>query len=119
MILCADLSFAQNTGLSITLNRDLRLAGLSPDEMPPLQLSDTLTSISFRGPEFVIQPNMEGVANLVFDVPVQARSLRGGPRVNIEDERTSNYLFEVSATIMVCLALGFGRYKQIYLNGYS
>lgn len=118
-LLVKNHSSKKNTGLSITLNRDLRLAGLSPDEMPPLQLSDTLTSISFRGPEFVIQPNMEGVANLVFDVPVQARSLRGGPRVNIEDERTSNYLFEVSATIMVCLALGFGRYKQIYLNGYS
>ena len=99
----------QNTGLSISLSRDLRLAGLAPNEKPPLQLSDTLTSVSFRGPEFIIQPGVEGVANLVFDVPAQARSLKGGQRENIEDERTSNYLFEVSATVTVCLALGFGR----------
>lgn len=104
----------QNTGLSITLSRDLRLAGLGPSEKPPLQLSDTLTSVSFRGPEFVIHPNAEGVANLVFDVPAQARSLRGEPRESIEDERTSNYLFEVRATIIVCLALGFGRCGQTY-----
>lgn len=99
----------QNTGLTVTLSRDLRLAGLAPGEKPPLQLSDTLTSVPFRGPEFIIQPGVEGVANLVFDVPSQARSLKGGLREGDADERPSEHLFEVRSIVTVCLTLGFGR----------
>lgn len=99
----------QNTGLTVTLSRDLRLAGLAPNEKPPLQLSDILTSVSFRGPEFIIYPGVEGVANLVFDVPPHAKSLRGGPRNGGEDQRIHEHIFEVKCTVNICLALGFGR----------
>lgn len=85
------------------------MAGVTSAEKPPLQLSDTLTSVPFRGPEFIIQPGVEGIANLVFDIPAQARSLKGGLREGGEDGRESNHLFEVRSTVTVCLALGFGR----------
>lgn len=91
------------------MSRDLRLAGLAPNEKPPLQLSDTLTSVSFRGPEFIIHPGVEGVANLVFDVPPHAKGLRGGLRDGGEDGRTFNHLFEVQCTVTICLSLGVGR----------
>jgi hypothetical protein len=93
------------------LTRDLHLASLMPNEKPPLQLSDTLTSVSFRGPEFIIHPGVEGVANLVFDVPPHAKSLRAGPRDGGEDSRSSGHIFEVRCTVTICLALGLGRWE--------
>ena len=49
--------------------RTLHLPGLTgSDKKSPLQLSDILTSIPFRGPEYIIPPGVEGIANLVFDV---------------------------------------------------
>lgn len=107
-LLVKNHSTKKNTGLTVTLSRNLQLANINPHEKPPLRLSDTLTAVSFQGPEFIIHPGVEGVANLVFDVPPHARSLRGGSRDGGEDGRTSKHLFEVRGTVTVCLALGFG-----------
>ncbi|GJE85644.1 arrestin-N domain-containing protein [Phanerochaete sordida] len=114
-LLVKNHSTKKNTGLNVTLSRNLQLANLAPNEKPPLRLSDTLTSVAFQGPEFVIHPGVEGVANLVFDVPPQARSLRGGVRDGGEDGRTSQHLFEVRGTVTICLSLGFGS-KDLYLE---
>lgn len=101
----------QNSGLSITLTRQLQLPSFPTTEKPPLQISDTLTSVSFRGQEYIIQPGTEGVANLVFDVPRHARGVKGGPRHGDEDEETvTAALFEVLCIIDVKLSMGFARY---------
>lgn len=78
-------------------------------EKPPLQISDSLTSVSFRGPEYVIQPGVEGVANLVFDVPADARGVKGGRRQGNEESKTTPCLFEVRCIIGVKMSMGFGR----------
>ena len=67
------------------------------------------TNVEIRTLRSIGCPGVEGIANLVFDVPMQARSLKGGLREGGEDDRVSNYLFEVRSTVTICLALGFGR----------
>ncbi|KAK7686099.1 hypothetical protein QCA50_010911 [Cerrena zonata] len=103
-------SAKKNSGLSITLTRQLQLPEFPTTDKPPLQISDTLTSVSFRGQEYIIQPGTEGVANLVFDVPRHARGVKGGPRHGDEEEETATAaLFEVCCLIDVKLSMGFGR----------
>ncbi len=104
-------SASQNTGLSATLTRELFLPN-QPSQKQPLQLSDTITSVSFRGPEYIIQPGVEGVANLVVDVPKQARGVKGGRRQGNGD-KTSEPLFEVRCMLSIKLALGIGRWVAL------
>lgn len=81
-----------------------------PDQKQPLHISDTLTSVSFRGPEYVIQPGVEGVAALVFDIPPSARGVKGGQRQGGEANNcTTEALFEVQCLIVVKLTMGIGR----------
>lgn len=103
--------FSKNTGLSVTLTRELVLPNIPPSQKQPLQISDTLTSVSFRGPEYIIQPGLEGVANLVFDVPATARSVKTGPRDGDPNENRSSLpaLFEVRCVVTVGVPLGIGR----------
>lgn len=75
-----------------------------------MRVSDSLTSVSFRGQDYIIQPGSEGVANLVFDVPENARGVNGRQRYGDEEEvRVTNCLFEVQCLVSVKLAMGFGR----------
>jgi len=70
-----------------------------------------LTTVAFRGPEYIVQAGTEGVASLVFDVPRNARSVKGGPRDG--DEETGNVtdcLFEVKCTLGIKIGLPFGRF---------
>jgi hypothetical protein len=76
----------------------------------PLQISDTLTSVNFRGAEYIVQPGVEGVANLVFDVPRSAKSVKGGIREDDDDEdRKCAALFEVRCIVAVKMSMGLGR----------
>ena len=79
-----------------------------PAQKQPLQINDTVTSVNFRGPEYIIGPGVEGVANLVIDVPKHARGVRGGRRIGGGD-KVSECLFEVRCTIGIKLSMGFGR----------
>ncbi|CCM04221.1 uncharacterized protein FIBRA_06388 [Fibroporia radiculosa] len=109
-------SAKKNTGLSVSLIRELFLPNQPIAQKQILQISDTLTSVSFRGPEYVISPGAEGVANLVFDLPHNARGVKGGTRSgNEEDDRTVDPLFEVRCTILVKLTMGIGS-KDIVLR---
>jgi len=98
------------------LTRNLHLAKVPALEQAPLQISDTLTTVAFRGPEYLVHPGTEGVASLVFDVPQNARSLKGGPRDGDEEEgKTTDCLFEVRCTLGIKIGLPFGRY--VYASG--
>lgn len=109
-------SAKKNTGLSVTLTRHLHLPNLPPNEKSPLQISDTLTHVAFKGPEYIAQPGTEGIATLVFDIPKDARSLKGGRREDDEEEgRTTEPLFEVRAVIGVKITMGIGS-KDIYME---
>ncbi|KAH7876397.1 uncharacterized protein C8R40DRAFT_1068716 [Lentinula edodes] len=109
-------SAKKNTGLSISLNRSLHLPNLPADEKP-LHIGDTVTTVPFRGPEYIIPPGVEGVASLVFDVPKSARGVRGGLLVGDESEalkngkspRTTQGLFEVNCVIAVKMLMGLGK----------
>ncbi|TCD63942.1 hypothetical protein EIP91_004752 [Steccherinum ochraceum] len=102
-------STKKNSGLSLTLTRELRLPHFPVSEKAPLRISDTLTSVSFRGQEYIIQPGTEGVANLVFDVPATARGVKGTERYgDEEDNRVTECLFEVRCIVGVKLSMGFG-----------
>jgi hypothetical protein len=79
-------------------------------EQAPLQISDTLTTVAFSGPEYVIPPGAEGVASLVFDVPKHARGVKGGTREGAEGEdRLTEALFEVRCNVGIKIAMGIGR----------
>ncbi|KAF8800481.1 hypothetical protein BYT27DRAFT_7262880 [Phlegmacium glaucopus] len=69
----------KNSSLTLTLTRTLYLPGQQQLQQPTTaQISDTLATVPFRGPEYIIPPGAEGVANLVFDVPKLARGVQGG-----------------------------------------
>ena len=92
------------------MTRELRLPHFPTTEKSPLRISDTLTSVSFRGQEYVIQSGTEGVANLVFDVPAMARGVNGRERYGDEEDcRVTDCLFEVRCIVGIKLAMGFGR----------
>ena len=116
----------QTTGLHVTFIRRLHLqapANSDVKKVPhPLQISDTLASITFRGPEYVTHTSTEGIAQLAFDVPCTARTvlayLRHGGDIN-EDEAESDAfrgktwsvpLFEVRGVLATRIATSIGRY---------
>lgn len=85
-------------------------------EKSPLQISDTLTTVAFRGPEYIVQPGTEGMASLVLDIPRNARSVKGGHREGDEGEgEIIECLFEVRCTLDIKIGLQFGRFANISL----
>ena len=105
---------AKNTGLNVSLTRKLVLPETSTAQKHPLHISDTLATVSFRGPEYTMHPGLEGVANLVFDVPDKARSVRGGIRYADEEQKFGvNALFEVGCVVSIRVPLGIGRYDTL------
>jgi len=102
----------QNTGLLLSLNRTLLLPSIRPDSgSPPLQLSDTILTVPFEGLEYTLPPGGEGVAHLVFDVPLTAKGVRGGTYERDTDEagQVSEALFTLQASIQVKVVMGLGR----------
>ena len=67
--------------------------------------------VPFRGAEYIIPPGAEGVAGLVFDVPKEARGVKGGTLDGDETEppRMTESLFEVRCAVEIKMAMGFGR----------
>ncbi|TFK34549.1 hypothetical protein BDQ12DRAFT_656689 [Crucibulum laeve] len=109
-------SSKKNTGLTLSLLRTLVLSKKSPAEKQPLQISDMLTTVPFRGPEYIIPPGAEGVASLVFDVPSHACGVRGGTYDGDESEaRTSHALFEIKCIVEVKMSMGLTS-KDIILD---
>ncbi len=101
----------QNTGLVVTLGRHLHLPNVNPGDKQPLQIQDTLTSVDFKGAEYIVGPTVEGVANLVFDVPKHAAGVRGGQREGEDGEgRMSTPLFEVRCMVSCRMTMGIGRF---------
>ncbi|KAF9029109.1 hypothetical protein BDZ89DRAFT_1065634 [Hymenopellis radicata] len=98
-------SSRKNTSLSLSLTRTLHVTN-APDA---LLISDTLATHPFRGPDFIIPPGAEGVASLVFDVPRNARSVRGGVLEGLEGSKGTHALFDIKATVTVKMAMGMGR----------
>ncbi|KAF8637756.1 hypothetical protein AX17_002598 [Amanita inopinata Kibby_2008] len=100
----------KNTGLTLTLTRNLILPGATSNEKQPLQISDTLTNVPFRGPEYIIHPGVEGVANLVFDIPKNARGMKGGVYEDEGDDRPreTQSIFEIQCIVSVKMSMGIG-----------
>ncbi|KAA1467199.1 hypothetical protein DENSPDRAFT_926422 [Dentipellis sp. KUC8613] len=109
-------SSKKTTGLSVTLERHLQLCGLPPNQKAPLQISDTLTTVKFRGPEYIAYPGVEGVAQLVFDVPRSARTVKAGDREGDDPAvRPKPPIFEVRCLVKVTMSLPIGS-KDIQLD---
>jgi hypothetical protein len=96
---------------------------------PILEVSDTLTTASFKGLEYIIAPGGEGVASLVFGVPNDVRGVRGGLLEGGEGDedvsrkeglggRVTESLFEIRCMVGVKIGMGFGTWvsHHIYLN---
>ncbi|KAI0064947.1 hypothetical protein BV25DRAFT_214971 [Artomyces pyxidatus] len=108
-------SSKKSTGLSITLTRHLHLPSASASQKPPLQISDTLTTVNFRGPEYIAHPGTEGVAQLVFDVPRMARTVSTRERHGEDEEYRKEALFGVRCTVNIKMAMPIGS-KDIFLD---
>lgn len=94
----------------MSLSRTLHLGNGGSDKKPPLQIADTLLTVPFRSPEYIIPPGAEGVASLVFDVPGSARSIKGGHLDGDESEgRRTDALFEIRATVEIKMTMGLGK----------
>ena len=110
--------------MHITLGRNLHLPssthGTGKKVPPPLQISDTLASIAFRGPEYTADPGTEGIAQLVFDVPVTARTVSAHPRHGgdvdedeggaISAKKRTPPLFEVRGVVSLRIHMPLGRW---------
>ncbi|KAF5381196.1 hypothetical protein D9757_007889 [Collybiopsis confluens] len=130
-------SAKKNSSLTLTLLRTLHLSNHDPSSsdshIPEMEINDTVTSVPFKGQEYVIPPGVEGVASLVFDVPKKTRGVRGGVLVNEEEEMFGDELkkdartklrgrgkgkvglFEIRCVVEVRIGMGFGS-KDIVLQ---
>ncbi|KAL1724263.1 hypothetical protein EV715DRAFT_260150 [Schizophyllum commune] len=101
-------STKKNSGLAVSLTRHLVLPEISGSGKPPLQIADTLTSVSFKSADYVMPPGAEGVASLVFDVPKHARGVRGGPYQGGEQlkRRESQAIFEIRTILEIKILMG-------------
>ena len=84
------------SGVTLTLSRELRLS--SPGDKEALNTTDTVTEVEFRGHEYMVPPGIEGVANLVINIPRSSRGSRGGSRVD-ENGKMIDCLFEVRCSL--------------------
>lgn len=109
-------SHKKTTGLTLTLTRTLHLPNLGSSKNP-FQITDTVVTVPFRGAEYTIGPGVEGVANLVFEVPRAARGVKGGTREMTDDgsHRHIEALFDVQTAVTVTIGMGVGS-KDIKLE---
>ncbi|KAF8800463.1 hypothetical protein BYT27DRAFT_7262865 [Phlegmacium glaucopus] len=104
----------KNSSLTLTLTRTLYLPGQQQLQQPAtVRISDTLTTVPFRGPEYIIPPASEGVANQVFDVPklapgVQSGTLDGESEEDGGQTRRTESHFEIRCEVEVKLGMGIG-----------
>ncbi|KAF9525780.1 hypothetical protein CPB83DRAFT_514084 [Crepidotus variabilis] len=129
-------SARKNSSLTLSVSRTLYLPSTSSGPSTsqkvastPINLTDTLVTVPFRGAEYIIPPGAEGVANLVFDVPKAVRGVRGGvlegeeedigeggePGKKMGGRRKTEALFEIRCKVEVRLGMGMGS-KDIVLE---
>ncbi|KAG0695129.1 hypothetical protein DFH29DRAFT_956795 [Suillus ampliporus] len=101
-VACVELQLKNHSlnwtsGVTLTLSRELRLSSPSVDK-GALKISDTVTEVEFRGHEYMVPPGIEGVANLVVNIPRSSCGSRGGARVG-EDGNITDCLFEVRCSL--------------------
>ncbi|KAF9231131.1 hypothetical protein BU15DRAFT_82801 [Melanogaster broomeanus] len=102
---CIDLQLNNNSqrwtsGVTLTLTRALHLSQSLLAGKPPPDVSDVVTQVDFRGPEYSVPPGIEGVASLVIDIPRHSRGVKGEPRVD-DNGKTTDSLFEVCCTLNI------------------
>jgi hypothetical protein len=72
------------------------------------KITETVTEVEFRGHEYMVPPGIEGVANLVINIPRSSRGSRGGARVG-ENGNTTDCLFEVCCSLRLRINMPIGR----------
>ena len=97
--------------MTLILSRTLHLSGIGSSKNS-FQITDTVLTIPFRGSEYTIAPGVEGVANLAFDVPRNARGVKGGAREQAEEgeRHHTEALFEVKTSVLIKIGMGVGRW---------
>ena len=93
----------------------MRKLGLEqrPEDAQKLELSDTLLSVPFKGPDYTVQSFSEGVAYLSLNVPRSAKGVRRGPREALDGRGEvflQKSLFNLQCYVVVTLSLGFTSY---------
>jgi hypothetical protein len=102
----------QISGLSVKIMRKLHLDH-SPTDGLTIEVSDTLLTVPFHGPQYTVQSFSEGVAHLVVTVPRNARGVRPGPREALDSDGSSymkSGLFYVQCYLTVSISTGFMAY---------
>lgn len=94
------------SGVTLTLSRELRLSSPSADK-DAFKITDIVTEVEFRGHEYMVPPDIEGIANLVINIPRSSRGSRGGARVG-EDANTTDCLFEVLCSLRLRIDMPIG-----------
>lgn len=99
----------KTSNVTIHLVRQLHLSNLPPGR-DAFQITDTVLTVPFRGNVYSVQPGTEGVANLTFEVPRNARSVKGGAREGGDDEggRLTDSLFDIQCLVNVKIGMSIG-----------
>lgn len=110
-VACVELQLKNHSlnwtsGITLTLSRELRLSSLSVDK-ETFKIIDTVTEVEFRGHEYMVPPGIEGVANLVINIPRSSRGSRGGARIG-ENGNTTDCLFEVLCSLKLRVDMPIG-----------
>ena len=97
------------------MSRHLYFPNVPPSQKAPFQISDILITVPFKGPDYVIHPSIEGVANLVFDTPKNSRGVKGSQRPGNEDStKQLTPLFGVKCIVSVTMSMGLGRLASVF-----
>lgn len=110
-VACVELQLKNHSlnwtsGVTLTLSRELRLSSPSVDE-DAFKITDTVTEVEFRGHEYMVPPGIEGIANLVINIPRSSRGSRGGARIG-EDGNMTDCLFEVLCSLRLRVDMPIG-----------
>lgn len=110
-VACVELQLKNHSlnwtsGVTITLSRELRLS-LPYVDKEAFKITETVTEVEFRGHEYMVPPGIEGVANLVINIPRSSRGSRGGARVG-ENGNTTDCLFEVCCSLRLRINMPIG-----------
>ncbi|KAG9051182.1 hypothetical protein FS837_011297 [Tulasnella sp. UAMH 9824] len=101
-------------GVTLRIMRRLHLRHAPPQDHP-FQLTDSLATIPFNGPEYSIGPGGEGVANLVFDVPIPAYGAGVGLRSEDRPKQgVPSLLFTVECELEVNIGMPMGSQAIVF-----
>ncbi|KAG8909340.1 hypothetical protein FRC01_007000 [Tulasnella sp. 417] len=101
-------------GVTLRIMRRLHLRH-GPPQDHPFQLTDSLGTIPFNGPEYSIGPGGEGVANLVFDIPTPAYGAGVGLRSEDRPKQgVPSLLFTVECELEVSIGMPMGSQAIVF-----